>query len=89
MYYVYILYSGKLNKRYIGYTSDLKSRVKKHNQGKVSFTSKGTPWQLIYYEAFCSKLDAQEEERFLKSGMGRERLKYLFKKSTDSNIMPT
>jgi len=86
MYYVYILYSQKLKKKYIGYTENLKNRISQHNGGKVTFTSKGRPWQLIYYESFCNKLDAQEEERFLKSGQGRERLKFLLK-NTFSNIV--
>ncbi|HRH23117.1 MAG TPA: GIY-YIG nuclease family protein [Candidatus Magasanikbacteria bacterium] len=85
MYYVYIIYSNKLKKKYIGYTEDLKNRVKQHNQRKVVFTSKGTPWQLIYYESFCNKLDAQEEERFLKTGKGRERLLFLLKNTITDN----
>jgi hypothetical protein len=35
------------------------------------------PWRLVYYEAFLSKTDARREELFLKSGKGRERIKYL------------
>lgn len=77
MYYVYILYSKKLGKRYIGMTDNLRVRVKQHNTGHTNFTQKGIPWQLIYYEAFLSKKDAIIEERFLKSGKGRERLKFL------------
>ena len=77
MYYVYILYSAKLKKEYIGYTSDLKKRFREHNSGEVIFTSRGIPWKLIYYEAFFSKRDAMEEERFLKTGKGRERRSYL------------
>lgn len=34
---------------------------------------------LVYYEAFLSKSDALREEKFLKSGKGKERVKYLFK----------
>lgn len=79
MYYVYILFSNKLNKKYIGLTSDLKRRFKEHNIGKSSFTNRGKPWKLVYYEAFISKIDAEEEEEFLKSGKGRERLKFLLK----------
>ncbi len=79
MYYVYILYSEKLQKKYIGYTQDLKQRLSDHNSRKVTFTSKGTPWQLVYYEAFRNKKDAQAEERFLKTGQGRERLLHLLK----------
>ncbi len=77
MYYVYILYSKKLKKKYIGLTSDLKSRINEHNGGYSNFTNRGKPWDLIYYEAFYTKKDASEEEKFLKTGKGRERIKYL------------
>jgi putative endonuclease len=77
MYYVYILFSEKLGKKYIGRTDDLRSRIKEHNRGDSSFTNRGIPWKLIYYEAFILKKDASKEELFLKSGQGRERLKYL------------
>ena len=61
----------------MGSTSNLKERVERHNSGKSNFTSKGIPWKLIYYEAFISKENALKEEKFLKSGKGRERLKYI------------
>ncbi|MSU75783.1 MAG: GIY-YIG nuclease family protein [Candidatus Magasanikbacteria bacterium] len=79
MYYVYILFSKKLQKRYIGSTGNLKQRTEEHNKGKTPFTSSGIPWQLIYYEVFQNKQDALEEERFLKSGRGRDRLNFLLK----------
>ena len=78
MYYVYILYSEKLNKKYIGSTSSLRQRLKEHNLGKSTFSNKGKPWKLMYYEAFLNKNDALKEERFLKTGKGRERIKFLF-----------
>jgi len=37
----------------------------------------------IYYEVFNTEKDAREEERFLKTGKGRERLKYLLKFTLD------
>ena len=77
MYYVYIIFSEKLKKKYIGSTSNLKARFKEHNSGESIYTAKGIPWKLIYYEAFSSKKDAIREEKFLKSGKGRERIKYL------------
>ena len=63
--------------RYKGSCNDLKKRIKDHNYGKVRSTKKNKPWKLIYYEGFEKKLDALREEKFLKSGKGRERLKYL------------
>ena len=79
MHYVYIIKSGKTGKLYKGSTSDLKQRIKDHNTGKVNSTKAGVPWILIYYEAFLNKKDAGREELFLKSGKGKERIKWLFK----------
>ncbi len=84
MWYVYILYSQKLEKKYIGFTKNLKNRLDEHNSGKSNFTSKGGKWKLIYYEVFLSEKDAREEEIFLKNGKGRERLKILLKNTFGS-----
>jgi len=77
MYYTYIIYSKKLNKKYIGYCADLKNRIERHNAKKSVFTSRGVPWILIYYEGFLNRNDARKEEKFLKTGKGRERIKFL------------
>ncbi len=79
MHYVYILKSGKNGKLYKGCTNDLKRRVREHNSGQSTFTGNNGPWKLIYYEAFADKSEAIREERFLKSGKGKERIKYLLR----------
>ncbi len=79
MYYVYILKSCKNGKLYKGFTKNLKRRFKEHNSGNSVFTKNNGPWKLIYYEAFISEEDARREEKFLKSGKGKERIKYLLK----------
>jgi len=81
MYYVYIIKSVKTRKLYKGITDDLRKRFKNHNNGKVKSTKNGRPWELLYYEAFLNKMDARREELFLKSGKGRERIKWLLKNS--------
>jgi len=68
MYYVYILKSLKDKKLYIGYTSNLKTRHKEHSEGGVKSTKDRRPLELIFYEAFKSKKDAQNREGYLKSG---------------------
>lgn len=78
MYYVYILKSSS-GEFYKGSTGDLKKRVKDHNLGKIKSTKNRKPWKLIYYEAFLEKRSARKEELFLKTGKGRERIKFLFK----------
>ena len=85
MYYVYIIFSKERSKFYVGYTDDLKERVKRHNSGRSVFTSKGVPWILAHYQGFKEKKDAQEEERFLKTGKGRERIKFLLKTFLEKN----
>ena len=77
MYTVYILQSRKNGKIYKGFTVDFKKRLEEHNKGFVSSTKSGVPWQLIYCEIFTNKTDARREELFLKTGKGRERIKYL------------
>jgi putative endonuclease len=79
MFYVCILQSKKNERLYKGVTNDLKRRLKEHNSGSVPFTKTLMPWILIYYEAFSRKEDAAREEKFLKSGKGRERIKWLLK----------
>jgi len=79
MHYVYVLKSLRNGKLYKGFTKDLRRRIREHNLGNSTYTSNAGPWKLVYYEAFTSEKDAKEEELFLKSGKGKERLKYILK----------
>ena len=65
MYYVYLLRDIK-NKIYIGFTSNLRRRIREHQLGKVFTTRKMDKPQLIYYEAYSTKLLAIEREGQLK-----------------------
>ena len=71
MYYVYVLWSSKLNKRYIGSTDKVEKRFVEHNRGSNKFTKGGIPWIKIYQEEFLTKTEAIKREKFLKSGKGR------------------
>ena len=66
---------------YKGYTSNLENRLRAHKYKKVKTTSRSGPWKLVYYEVFDNKIDALREEKFLKSGKGRESLKERLKYS--------
>jgi putative endonuclease len=66
MFYVYILKSTKDNKLYIGYSSNLKQRIKEHQSGKVDSTKHRRPFELIYYEAYRNEDDAKEREKSFK-----------------------
>jgi len=68
MYYVYVLKSLKDGQLYIGYSSNLKARIERHNSGLVFSTKSRLPVKLVYYQAFISRKDAMNEEKYLKSG---------------------
>ena len=56
--YVYVLRNAQTHELYYGYTSDLSRRLVKHH--------KQDAWQLIYYEAYASEIDARAREQKLK-----------------------
>jgi len=75
MYYVYVLQSLKDYFFYVGYTSDLKVRVKKHNKGLVPATKNRHPLKLVYYEACLNRSDAIKREKYLKTSWGKRYIK--------------
>jgi putative endonuclease len=84
MFYVYVLHSALDNGLYIGFSANLRKRLKEHSTGLAFATSHRGPWKLIYYEAYIEEVDASGRERYLKSGGGRRllqmQLRHYFKK---------
>ncbi len=74
MYYVYVLESiENPEKHYLGYSSDLKNRVKSHNEGNNQST-KHTTWKIIYYEAYETEALARRREASLKRNPNMRKL---------------
>ena len=72
MKYVYMLEGCDDSERqYVGVTSDLRARLKAHNAGAVTHTSKYAPWRVRTYVAFSDESQAFAFERYLKSASGR------------------
>ena len=66
-FYVYMLISkGKKPITYVGYTNNLKNRIKLHNTGKGAKFTRGRKWKLIYKEKFTSKNKAILREYYIK-----------------------
>ena len=71
-YVVYILYSRKYDKIYIGFTSNLIARFKSHNElGTKGYTKRYRLWEVIFVDFYKSKREAMSREKYLKSGVGR------------------
>ena len=67
LYYVYMLISKSSKPvSYIGYTNNLKKRIKLHNLGKGAKFTRGRKWKLIYKEKFSSKSKAISREYYIK-----------------------
>jgi len=73
MFYVYILYSEKLDRFYVGYSENPELRLaERHNTGRVKATKNGIPYILRAKKSFPSELEAIREERRIKSMKSRK-----------------
>ena len=67
-FYVYMLISKSTKPvSYVGYTNNLKNRIKLHNSGKGAKFTRGRKWKLIYKEKFKSKSKAISREYYIKN----------------------
>ncbi len=65
--FVYILYSEKRSRYYVGQTTDMTKRLKRHNLGIVPSTKTGAaPWKLVLQLEVLSRSEALILERRIK-----------------------
>ncbi len=77
-YCAYILYSNKINKYYVGSSSDINSRVKYHNSEKNKiWTKKGQPWELKKTIGCENRSDALKLENKIKRMKSRKYIENL------------
>ena len=79
-YYVYILQSLKNNSLHVGYSTNLRERLRSHNADENKANKPFTPYKLIFYEAFLDRIDAKHREEYLKCGYGRKTIYAMIKK---------
>ena len=76
--FVYILRSIDYGpvKTYVGWTSDLDKRLRRHNEGRGARSTRGRTWELIYVERYLTRGEAMSREWHLKRDKGfRKRLR--------------
>ena len=74
MAYLYILYSIKRNRYYVGSTPDIEKRLKQHKQGKAISAKAGIPWRLVFVHVTESLLSARQLEYQLKTWKDRRHI---------------
>lgn len=70
---------NRYDKTYVGYTFNLKNRLKKHNTGKGAKSTKGHKWEVVYKKKFKTKSEAMSYEHYLKRD--RKKRKFIINKS--------
>ena len=72
-FYVYIIYSEKLGRFYVGQTNNIEDRFQRHNLGYEAYTSKGLPWVLCWFVLKPDRQQAVQLELKLKN-LSKERI---------------
>ena len=81
-YFVYLLITKSSDKliSYVGYTNNLKNRLRLHNSSKGAKFTKGRKWTLVYKKCYKTKSIAMKNEFLLKNNKKKRneiKVKYL------------
>ena len=71
-FFVYILFSKKANRYYVGETEDVNARLRSHLAGISKYTSIANDWTVVHTESFDSRSDAIRREREIKRMKSRK-----------------
>jgi putative endonuclease len=78
MYRVYVIYSQKLDKYYVGYSGDsLEERLRKHNTNHKGFSGRVGDWTVVYSEEYEMKQAAILREKQIKGSKSRKMIEKL------------
>ncbi len=83
---VYILFSVLKNKYYIGFTSDLKERLIRHNQKSKGFTGSVNDWKVVYTKNYNTKEEVTKRELQIKSWKSRIKIEKLIQENKNSIV---
>ena len=81
-HFVYLLVSFHKKRviSYVGYTNDIKKRLRLHNSSKGAKFTRGRKWEIIYKKSYNTKSEAMQKEFKLKNNrLKREKFKNIFK----------
>ena len=67
-HFVYLIISHYKKRliSYVGYTNNIKKRLKLHNSSKGAKFTRGRKWKIIYKKIYYSKSEAMKKEYLLK-----------------------
>lgn len=74
---VYILYSVKKDRFYVGQTDDLDKRVASHLSGSSPYTSSAKDWKLVHTEEYSSRTEVIKRENEIKRKKSRKYIEWI------------
>ncbi len=77
MYTLYIIQSLKDSSYYIGQTSNIEDRIKRHNERRNKFTKTKTPWKLVHTEEYKLRSEAVKREIEIKKKRSKKYIEFL------------
>ena len=64
--YLIISFGNKRLISYVGYTNNIKKRLKLHNSSRGAKFTRGRKWKIIYKKSYNTKSEAMKNEYLLK-----------------------
>lgn len=77
---VYVLFSLKNKRTYVGSTDNLERRFNEHSNGEVNSTKNRLPLKIVYFEETENLDSARKKEHYYKTCAGRKKLKIILSK---------
>ncbi len=74
--FVYVISSKARNYTYTGITENVERRLFQHNSGQNKTTKPYIPFEIVLIEEYPDRSTARNREKYLKSGIGREFIKF-------------
>ena len=70
--YLIISFGNKRLISYVGYTNNIKKRLKLHNSSKGAKFTRGRKWKIIYKKSYNTKSEAMKNEHLLKKNIKKK-----------------
>ena len=81
MFYIYIIYSKKVDRYYVGQTENVEERLISHSEGISKYTSISDDWKLVYTELFETRNESIHRENEIKKKKSRKYIEWLILKN--------
>jgi putative endonuclease len=84
LFFVYFLYSAKVDRYYVGQTDNILRRMCSHTSGQSPYTSIAKDWILMHTESYATRSESLKREKAIKRKKSRKYIEWLITQSASS-----